>query len=349
MGGVHIDSALQVGFMLCALRSTYHRVVQDFFLGRHSLSSITLQSVVKQCMAYNKDPWKGLIRKMGNRFNPHPLTWPVLVRPATNPTPMMPWRLARLAPTSCAQKSLPITPRIAPSLSRLVSSWSSIPPLTAVTRHSALVKVRPQPAPAPPAPAPSTDGGLAATPGVFTAATKAASYDSGEEFDNEGKYEGLVYSSKSRSNVSDYPHASHATGKPLATTSESPHSCRRTTLSTNPKGVCTVYLPKLVLALLHNPPAHSTPFFSTKDHPGHNSLLVADTGATDHMLPDKSTFISYRPATGCCVRMGNNSFAPILGSGLAVISVNGRQILIWNCLHIPALRNPHQKPSFGHS
>ena len=69
----------------------------------------------------------------------------------------------------------------------------------------------PAPAPAPPAPSPSADGGSAATPGAFRAATEAASYDSGEEFDFEGKYEGSVYSSKPRSNVSDYPQASHAT------------------------------------------------------------------------------------------------------------------------------------------
>ena len=38
--------------------------------------------------------------------------------------------------------------------------------------------------------------------------------------------------------------------------------------------------------------------------------------------------------------MGNNSFAPILGSGSAVIAINGKCILIWECLHVPALRNP---------
>ena len=65
MGGVLVDSALQVGFMLRALCSTYHGVVQDFRLGRHSLSSATLQSVVEQCMAYDKDPWKGPIGKDG--------------------------------------------------------------------------------------------------------------------------------------------------------------------------------------------------------------------------------------------------------------------------------------------
>jgi hypothetical protein len=46
MGGVAIDSELQVGFRLRALLSSYHGVVQDFRLGRHSLSTATLQTVV---------------------------------------------------------------------------------------------------------------------------------------------------------------------------------------------------------------------------------------------------------------------------------------------------------------
>ena len=50
MGGVSIDSALQVGFMLRSLLPSYQGVVQDFRLGRHSLSSATLQSVVDQCV-----------------------------------------------------------------------------------------------------------------------------------------------------------------------------------------------------------------------------------------------------------------------------------------------------------
>jgi hypothetical protein len=70
------------------------------------------------------------------------------------------------------------------------------------------------------------------------------------------------------------------------------------------------------------------------------SLLVADIGGANHMLPEKSAFISYRPVANRCVRMGNNSFAPILGTGSAVITVNGKWILIQDCLHVPALRNP---------
>ncbi len=52
------------------------------------------------------------------------------------------------------------------------------------------------PALAAPVPAPmvSVDGGSADTPGAFTAATEADSYDSGKEFDYKGKCKGLMYS-----------------------------------------------------------------------------------------------------------------------------------------------------------
>jgi hypothetical protein len=60
----------------------------------------------------------------------------------------------------------------------------------------------------------------------------------------------------------------------------------------------------------------------------------------DHMIPHKLAFISYKPATGRHIRMGNNSFAPILGTGSAIISINGKRILIRVCLHVPTLRNP---------
>ena len=63
MGGVAINLALQVGVMLRALLSSYHGVVQDFRLGCHMLSTATLQTVVNQCVAYDKDPWKGPVKK----------------------------------------------------------------------------------------------------------------------------------------------------------------------------------------------------------------------------------------------------------------------------------------------
>jgi hypothetical protein len=65
LGGITINPALQVGFMLRALLSQYHGVIQDSHLGCYSLPSSTLQSVVDQCTAYNKDPWKGPVGKDG--------------------------------------------------------------------------------------------------------------------------------------------------------------------------------------------------------------------------------------------------------------------------------------------
>jgi hypothetical protein len=38
--------------------------------------------------------------------------------------------------------------------------------------------------------------------------------------------------------------------------------------------------------------------------------------------------------------MGNNSFAPIHGYGTAIISLNGKKILIRDSLHVPDLRKP---------
>ncbi len=210
-------------------------------------------------------------------------------------------------------------------------------------------------------------GGSASTPGAFTAATELDTYNSGNEFNYEGKYKGKVYqanSAKSKSNVSIYPRASHTTTEDPVSHSTSTTdpgisilspstSCRHST-SIDPKGVKTIQLPKLVLALLNNPPAHLTAFALLKSWPA-TSLLIADTGATDHMIPHKSAFISYKPATGRRVRMGNNSFAPILGTSLAIISINGKRILIRDCLHVPTLRNPlyslraHQRQhGYGH-
>jgi hypothetical protein len=66
-------------------------------------------------------------------------------------------------------------------------------------------------------------------------------------------------------------------------------------------------------------------------------LAVADTGATDHMVPDKSCFISYKLVVGLSVRMGNNSFVPVLGQGTTIFALNGKRILVRNVLHVPGL------------
>jgi hypothetical protein len=69
-------------------------------------------------------------------------------------------------------------------------------------------------------------------------------------------------------------------------------------------------------------------------------LVVADTGVTDHMVPDHSAFISYKAIRNLRVRMGKNSFAPVLGRGTAIISLNGQRILIRHVLHVPLLLVP---------
>jgi hypothetical protein len=66
----------------------------------------------------------------------------------------------------------------------------------------------------------------------------------------------------------------------------------------------------------------------------------ADTGATDHMLPDHSAFYSYHPCTGRYVTLGDDTRLKIYGTGTAIIALNGKNILIRNALHVPALRAP---------
>jgi hypothetical protein len=66
-------------------------------------------------------------------------------------------------------------------------------------------------------------------------------------------------------------------------------------------------------------------------------LIVADTSTTDHMVPDCGAFISYKSVHGLLVCMGNNSSAPVLGHGMAIILLNGQCLLIQNVLHVPSL------------
>ncbi len=69
-------------------------------------------------------------------------------------------------------------------------------------------------------------------------------------------------------------------------------------------------------------------------------FTVADSGAADHMFPDKLAFISYKLISNLQVCMGNNSFLPVLGRGTAIILLNGQQVLVRNALHVPGLVVP---------
>jgi hypothetical protein len=58
------------------------------------------------------------------------------------------------------------------------------------------------------------------------------------------------------------------------------------------------------------------------------------------MLPDKSAFISYKRISNLQVRMGNNSYLPVLGHGTAIISLNRQRVLVRHTLHVPGLAVP---------
>jgi hypothetical protein len=51
--------------MLHALLSRYHALIQEFHVGCHSLTKATLQTVIKQCVNFDKDPWLGPVSKDG--------------------------------------------------------------------------------------------------------------------------------------------------------------------------------------------------------------------------------------------------------------------------------------------
>jgi hypothetical protein len=69
-------------------------------------------------------------------------------------------------------------------------------------------------------------------------------------------------------------------------------------------------------------------------------LAVADSGATDHMFPNKEAFISYKSIQNLQVQMGNNSFLPVIGCGTAILSLNDQRVLVQNALHVPGLAVP---------
>jgi hypothetical protein len=147
----------------------------------------------------------------------------------------------------------------------------------------------------PPAPQPSTLGtiplynsGSASIPGTFTALTDAASYNSGEELDYKDKCEVAFYSHRSKSNngagvyLSPSPSSCHVCTKPWSENGvfvepiikeldpaiaslilpNSKPFCRPS--YSKPRGIHTINLPKIVLGLLQNPPAHSISVHNAK-------------------------------------------------------------------------------------
>ncbi len=151
-----------------------------------------------------------------------------------------------------------------------------------------------------PASAPVPNSGSSSLAGARTARTEAESYDSGEEFNYEGKYEGSFYAGATKSSTNSslylpaFPSCSHSSSElssdvppPQALASSTPSS---SCVACDPKGVTTICLPANVIALLQDPQSNSIMQFADARRP-RTSVLVADSGATDHMIPDKSAFI----------------------------------------------------------
>ena len=71
-------------------------------------------------------------------------------------------------------------------------------------------------------------------------------------------------------------------------------------------------------------------------------LAVTNTGATNYMYPERSASISYHPnpRNTLNVRMGGKTLAPILVKVTAIISLNGKMVLVRNVLHVPTLCTP---------
>jgi hypothetical protein len=211
MGGIGIDSALQVGFMLRALLSRYHAVVQEFRLGRHSLSDASLQTVVEQCTNYDKDPWKGPVGRDGKdpkrtpsantagadsgdpyevlggkSFNHHFGRWKRALCAGLGTCMICHGTARNPEHLTC---DCPILKNLGYKIEK--RSGSDTPARDVASRvatdaGSATAGSAPAPAPT------ESQPGSASAPGAFSASTEHESYDSGDEFDNEGKAGGAM-------------------------------------------------------------------------------------------------------------------------------------------------------------
>ncbi len=161
-------------------------------------------------------------------------------------------------------------------------------------------------------------------------------YDSDEDFCWAGDEEGLGYcgvcpSAKSNASVAHYsssPLCNHVQVEMI-----SPQPSVGIPRSAALASQC-IRLPKA----LHHLPGQLSQSLIVCTQSG--SLVVADTGAIDHMTLDKSVFISYKAVANLQVCMGNNSFVPVLGRGTAIFFLNGQRVMVRNVLNVPGLVVP---------
>jgi hypothetical protein len=204
----------------------------------------------------------------------------------------------------------------------------------------------PAPAPAVPSPSPSPGGHVASTddrsvagsvgspsaPSGLTASVAEDDFDSDPEFRWDGNDDGTDFdppSCKSNNSVALYPSCSRVA---MAFLPPSPSN----TMTSSPVAGTSRYfvLPKNLHAIIDRMSR-----VSISPGPGRH-LAVANLGATDHMFPNKEAFISYKSIQNLQVRMGNNSFLPVIGRGTAILSLNDQRVLVRNALNVPGLTVP---------
>jgi hypothetical protein len=215
MGDAIIDPPLQVALMLRSLLSTYHGVVEGFKPGCHSLTTALLQTVVDQCTSYDKDQWKGPVGKDGkpSRSPSANAAGTFTHSPGNNTHPfeamdnlsfnkhlnhlrynckdghekcLICWN------TSCSKahssKDCPILKRIGFKLVKRTLPNTNA--MSCVGNDGPPTSQTPAPMPAP---TPSDSGGSGSAPGAFTVAMDPESYNSGNDFEYEGKHKGKLY------------------------------------------------------------------------------------------------------------------------------------------------------------
>jgi hypothetical protein len=218
------------------------------------------------------------------------------------------------------------------------------PSLSASAPAQAPALAAPTPAPSPEDHAEENDGSSStgssssgtAPSGMTPVLDAVVEYDSDEDFCWAGDEEGLGYcgvcpSAKSNASIARY--------------SSSP-SCNHVQVEmifpkpsvSIPRSAASASQCIFLLKALHHLLGKSSQSSIVRTQSG--SLFVANTGATDHMTPDKSVFISYKAIADLQVCMGNNSFVPVLGCGTAIFSLNSQRVLVQNVFHDPGLTVP---------
>ncbi len=169
-------------------------------------------------------------------------------------------------------------------------------------------------------------------------ATVAKEYLSDDNFRWEGDKSGVEFTSavacKSNYNLAFYLSCNHVVLEALPPASlphDSPIKLPIECLIQLPSGLtshtsCCIVLSKSLSSLIERmSKASILPGLSL-------CFTVADSGATDHMFTNKSALILYKLVVNLQVWMGNNFYLPVLGQGLAVISLN-RNTTMGACMH----------------